>query len=70
MSQDKARNAINVSQPTYSCIEAGERPLNGDEVVTLADLFGVRAAAITGVAKLQERARYSAASTAHSRRQR
>ncbi|HZE05011.1 MAG TPA: helix-turn-helix transcriptional regulator [Solirubrobacteraceae bacterium] len=60
VSQDEARNAIGVSQPTYSRIETGERPLKGDELVTLADLFGVRAAAITGVAKLQERARYAA----------
>jgi transcriptional regulator with XRE-family HTH domain len=60
VSQDAARTAIQVSQPTYSRIEAGERPLKGDELITLADLFGVRAAAITGVAQLQERARYAA----------
>ena len=60
VSQDEARAAIHVSQPTYSRIEAGGRPLKGDELVALADLFGVRAAAITGVAKLRERARYAA----------
>lgn len=60
VSQDEARAAIHVSQPTYSRIEAGDRPLKGDELVALADLFGVRAAAITGIAKLWERACYAA----------
>ena len=60
VSQDEAREAIGVSQPTYSRIEAGERPLKGDELVVLADRFGVRAGAIIGVAKLQERVHYAA----------
>jgi transcriptional regulator with XRE-family HTH domain len=60
VSQDEARAVIGVSQPTYSRIEAGSRPLKGDELVALADRFGVRAAAVTGVVKLRERARYAA----------
>lgn len=60
VSQDTARRAIDVSQPTYSRIESGERPLKGDELVALADLFGVRAAAISGYAHIRENARYAA----------
>lgn len=60
VSQEDARKAIEVSQPTYSRIELGQRTLKGDELVLLADLFGVRASAITGVTQLRERARYAA----------
>jgi len=60
VSQDKARKVIGVSQPTYSRIEAGERLLKGDELVVLADLFGVRASAISGMARVAERARFAA----------
>ena len=60
VSQDAARTAIAVSQPTYSRIEAGERPLKGDELIALADLFGVRAASIVGEARLRARAQYAA----------
>jgi transcriptional regulator with XRE-family HTH domain len=60
VSQDEARKAIDVSQPTYSRIESGDRPLKGDELVQLADCFGVRAAAITGLAEVRERARFVA----------
>lgn len=60
ISQDEARKAIGVSQPTYSRIEAGGRLLKGDELVALADCFGVRAAAITGLAQVRERARFAA----------
>lgn len=60
VSQDEARAVIGVSQPTYSRLEAGTRPLKGDELVLLADRFGVRAAVITGVAELRERVRYAA----------
>jgi transcriptional regulator with XRE-family HTH domain len=35
ISQDTARKAIDVSQPTYSRIENGDRPLKGDELVQL-----------------------------------
>lgn len=59
-SQADAAAALDISQPTYSRVEAGERPLAGDELVILADLFGVRASAITGVPQLQQRARYAA----------
>jgi transcriptional regulator with XRE-family HTH domain len=60
ISQDAAASALGVSQPTYSRIEDGSRPLKGDELVLLADLFGVRASAITGVLALRERARFAA----------
>ena len=60
VSQAAAALALEVSQPTYSRIESGERPLAGDELVILADLFGVRAAAITGLPGVRERARFAA----------
>jgi len=60
VSQDEARKAIEVSQPTYSRIESGDRAIKGDELVMLADRFGVRAAAITGVADVRDRARFAA----------
>ncbi|GIE33949.1 hypothetical protein Ait01nite_069940 [Actinoplanes italicus] len=60
VSQDAARRAIDVSQPTYSRIESGERVIRGDELVQLADCFGVRAAAITGLPEVRERARFAA----------
>jgi len=59
-SQAAAASALEISQPTYSRIESGERPVAGDELVLLADLFGVRAAAIIGVPRLRERTRYAA----------
>lgn len=58
--QAAAAEALGISQPTYSRIESGERALAGDELVTLADLFGVRAAAIVGLPALRERARSAA----------
>ena len=60
VSQAAAAEALEISQPTYSRIESGERPLAGDELVILADLFGVRAAAVTGLPELRQRARYAA----------
>ncbi|GAA2677485.1 helix-turn-helix domain-containing protein [Actinoplanes palleronii] len=60
ISQDEARKAINVSQPTYSRIESGDRVLKGDELIQLADCFGVRAAAITGLPEVRDRARFAA----------
>ncbi|MFA7323425.1 MAG: helix-turn-helix transcriptional regulator [Candidatus Nanopelagicales bacterium] len=60
VSQEAAADAIGVSQPTYSRIEDGTRPLKGDELVILADLFDVRAAAITGIAVVSDRARFAA----------
>ena len=58
--QTAAAAALEVSQPTYSRIEAGERPLAGDELVILADLFGIRAAALTGLDAVRQRARHAA----------
>lgn len=60
VSQEEARLAIGVSQPTYSRLEAGTRLVSGDELVMLADKFGVRAATITGLDAVQERARFAA----------
>lgn len=60
VSQEQAAEALGISQPTYSRIETGERALKGDELVQLADLFGVRAAAITGIAEVRGRARFAA----------
>ena len=60
ISQDEARKAIDVSQPTYSRIESGDRPLKGDELVQLADCFGVRAASIIGLLDVRERTRFAA----------
>ncbi|MHB1800046.1 MAG: helix-turn-helix domain-containing protein [Actinomycetes bacterium] len=60
ISQSRAAEALGISQPSYSRVEDGSRTLKGDELVRLADLFGVRAAAITGVLAVRERARYAA----------
>lgn len=60
ISQAAAAAALEVSQPTYSRIESGERPLAGDELVILADLFGIRAAALTGLPAVRRRARQAA----------
>lgn len=60
VSQGDAAAAIGVSQPTYSRIETGDRPLKGYELVQLADRFGVRAGAISGLAPVASRARYVA----------
>lgn len=60
VSQETAANAIEVSQATYSRLESGERVLKGDELVVLADTFGVRAAAITGAVEVREQARFAA----------
>lgn len=60
VSQEDASATIGVSQPTYSRIESGERTLKGYELVQLADLFGVRASAISGLTKVRERARSAA----------
>lgn len=56
VTQQGAADALGVSQPTYSRIEDGSRPLKGSELVTLADAFGVRAAAITDVGAIANRA--------------
>ena len=59
-SQNDAATAIGVSQPTYYRIESGDRTLKGDELIQLADFFGIRAAAIAGLAEVGERARFAA----------
>lgn len=60
ISQTAAASQLGVSQPTYARIEAGQRKLTGDELVALADLFGVRAASIVGLAQIGARAVYAA----------
>ncbi|KUL39513.1 helix-turn-helix domain-containing protein [Actinoplanes awajinensis] len=59
VSQDAARNAIGISQRAYSRIENGDRVMKGDELIQLADCFGVRAAAIVGQPEVRERARFA-----------
>ncbi|GAA3663747.1 helix-turn-helix domain-containing protein [Microbacterium marinilacus] len=60
ITQDLVRAAIGVSQPTYSRIESGERPLKGDELVILADRIGVRVSALTGYIEASEQAKFAA----------
>lgn len=60
VSQETACRVIGVSQPTYHRIESGDRPVKGDELVMLADCFGIRAAAIIGLAEVRDRARFAA----------
>lgn len=60
ISQQDAADALGLSQATYSRIESGDRALKGAELVVLADLIGVRAAAITGVSHLRQHARMAA----------
>lgn len=60
VSQEEASAAIGVSQPTYSRMESGARVPKGDELVALADRFGVRVGTITGVVTLADRVRYAA----------
>lgn len=59
VTQTQAHESIDASQPTYSRIEAGKRPLKGDELIILADRFGVRVAAITGLDRIRQRARFA-----------
>lgn len=47
--QEDAAATLGLSQPTYSRIEKGTRGLRADELITLADRLGVRAAAIANV---------------------
>ena len=62
VSQNDAAKTIEVSQPTYYRIESGNRPLKGDELIQLADFFGIRAATITGLADVGGRVRFAARS--------
>lgn len=60
VTQETAADALDVSQPTYSRIEAGERPLTGPELITLADLFEIRVGALLAYPEIQARARFAA----------
>ncbi|MBP1326039.1 transcriptional regulator with XRE-family HTH domain [Leucobacter exalbidus] len=60
VTQEAASAAIRVSQPTYSRIESGDRPLKGDELVILADHIGVRVASLTGYVEAGEHAKFAA----------
>ena len=51
---------LEISQPTYSRVEAGARPLKGHELVLLADLLGVRVASIVELPRIKARVRYAA----------
>lgn len=55
-SQQDLADATGMSQPTYSRIESGERPLKGGEAIQLADALGVRVGAILGAAEIDQRA--------------
>jgi transcriptional regulator with XRE-family HTH domain len=57
--QNEARVVIGASRPAYSRIERGDRSLKGDELIQLADCFHIRAAAITGLPEVCERARFT-----------
>lgn len=52
--------ALQISQPTYSRVEGGKRPLKGHEFVLLADLLGVRASAIVELPRIRARVRCAA----------
>lgn len=60
VAQEAAAAALGISQPTYSRIEDGTRPLKGAELVLLADAFGVRVGAITGLAEIKQQTRFAA----------
>lgn len=62
VTQEEACDAIGVSQPTYSRIESGERPLKGDELIILADRIGVRVSSLTGYLEAEELAKFAARS--------
>lgn len=59
MRQEDAAAVLGLSQPTYSRIETGTRGLKADELITLADRLGVRAAAIANIDGSLEHARFS-----------
>lgn len=57
LSQEATVEGIdNLSQETFSRIEKGARPINGDELIQLANRFGVRVSAISGLAQVCESA--------------
>ncbi len=60
VSQEEAQLAIGVSQPTYSRIESGTRELRADELILLADRFGIRTAALIGLEDVRSRAKTAA----------
>lgn len=60
ISQGEMAELLGISQPTYFRIESGGRVLKGDELVTIADRLGVRAAALTGLSTLRHQARFAA----------
>jgi transcriptional regulator with XRE-family HTH domain len=52
VSTKDAALALGISPLVYSRIEDGSRNIKGDELIRLADTFGVRAGAITGLAEV------------------
>src|SRR5579872_10737 len=40
LSQQEAAEALGISRPTYIAIEKGERPLQAEEIVQIAELYG------------------------------
>ena len=59
LSQSDVGQSTDISQPTYSRIENGERGLRGDEALQLAELFGVRLGAILGRGEVERRVQWS-----------
>lgn len=66
ITQETAADALDLSQPTYSRIEAGERLLTGPELITLADLFEIRVGALLAYPEIQARARFAARTSGES----
>lgn len=60
VSQEQAANALDISQASYSRIESGHRTIKGHELIILADLFGVRVAALTNLPPLYEQGVFAA----------
>lgn len=58
-SQPDVANRTDISQPTYSRVECGDRALRGDEAIQLAAVFGVRLGAILGRPEIAGRVEWS-----------
>jgi DNA-binding XRE family transcriptional regulator len=59
VSQTDAARAVGVSDPTYLNLEQGTRAMKADELIRLADRFGVRSASIGGIEEAVSRARFA-----------
>ena len=66
ITQETAADALDLSQPTYSRIESGDRELTGPELIRLADLFGIRVGALLAYPEIQARACFAARKSGES----